>query len=122
MALVLTLKPGSIVTCGHWPGDVATAGVAKLRVNGVAVLLEASVVGKTVTGCGTVGASDMSGPTAKPCTSVASIMLGKSTKLQVGGLPVLLDTLTGTTDGMVTKVTPQTLLAGKATHAKLTSV
>lgn len=54
MAFVLTLKPGSTVTCGHGPGDVATAGAAKLQVSGSSVLLEASVVGKTVSGCSTV--------------------------------------------------------------------
>lgn len=117
MAFVLTLKPGSTVSCGHGPGDVATAGMAKLQVNGASVLLEASVVGMPVSVCGTPAASG-----AKPCSSVVSVALGRSSKLQVGGFPVLLDTLKGTTDGMVANLTPQTLLAGKATQAKLTSV
>jgi hypothetical protein len=122
MPRVLTLKPGGTVTCGHGTGDVATAGVAKLQVGGASVLLEDSVVNKAVSGCGTPPASDMSGPTAKACSKVVAVVLGKSTKLQVGGFPVLLDTLTGTTDGMVLKVTPQALLAGKSVQAKLTAI
>lgn len=112
MPFVLTLKPGSTVSCGHAPGDVQTAGVAKLQVNGVSVLLERSVVGKTVSGCSTPATSS-----STPCSSVLSVTQGTSTKLQVGGLPVLLQTLKGTTAG-----TPPGSLAATATQTKLTSV
>jgi len=130
MPKVLTTKPVSTVTCGHGPGDVQCLSVAKLQVNGSPVLLETSVDGKPIVNCATVPASDASGPTAIPCTLVATvppspppaITSGRATKLMVNSQPVILDTLAGKTNGMVAKVTPQTLLRGTANHNKLTSV
>lgn len=115
---VLTLVPGT-VTCGHGPGIVALTSNAKLCVNSQPVLLEGSVVNQSVSGCSTIAASDSNGPTDAPCSSATSITGGKSTKLLVGKKAVLLDSLGGTTNGMVAKVTPQTLLAGKTTQTRL---
>lgn len=123
MAFVLTIKPGSNVSCGHGAlSSVSTTSAAKLRVNGQPVLTRAGVLGKTVTGCSTVASSDASGPVNVTCTLVSKVSAGESTKLKVGGQPVLLDTLKGETNGMVAKVTPQALLAGIALHTKLSAV
>ncbi|MCG5072059.1 hypothetical protein [Paraburkholderia tagetis] len=114
------LTTASNVTCGH-AGNVSTSSATKLQVNGAAVLLQSGIASQSVAGCSTPPASDSSGPTAKPCTTVASVTGGPAAKLQAGGQPVMLDTLAGTTDGMVGKVTPQTLLAGIAGQTKLTA-
>ncbi len=93
MAKVLTTA--SSVTCAHG-GTVGTSSTAKLAVNGAPVLLAASVAGKTVAGC-TV--TDDPNTATKHCTAVAGILSGPATRLTVGGKPVVLETLTGSTDG-----------------------
>lgn len=115
------LTTGSNVVCGHG-GTVSTSGAAKLKVSGNPVLLKAGIAGKSVSGCGTPPASDVSGPTAIPCSSVTSVATGEATKLTMGGTPVMLDTLSGQTDGMVGKVTPQLLLSATAVQSKLKAV
>ena len=112
----------STVTCGHTPGKVQTQSLAKLKVNGSPVLLQTNINGQPVTGCGTLPASDVSGVTAKPCTSVSAVSAGAALKLKVNEQPVMLETLKGSTDGMVAKVTPQLLLAGVANQVKLQTV
>ena len=124
MPKVLTTTPVSNVTCGH-KGNVQTTSTAKLQVNSSPVLMESSIDGKPIVACTTVPAADAGGPTAKPCTTVSpppAITAGRATKLMVDGVPVILDTLAGKTDGMVAKVTPQLLLNGTANHNKLTAV
>lgn len=87
------------VTCGHAPGKVGTVGSPKLTVGGKPVLVATGVVGKLVTGCGTVVDPNTG---TKLCTLVVSLTPPSlSTKLQVGGAPVVLSTLGGTTDGTV---------------------
>lgn len=108
MSFVLAITPPSTVTCGHGPGAVSTSGTARLTVMGAAVLVAAGVKNASVAGCTT--------PTSqgnKPCKTVTSISKGASSTLRVDGAAVLLDTLAGGTDGMVTGTAPQTL-AGKA--------
>ena len=90
MAKVLTTD--STIDCGH-EGTVGTSSSAKLRVDGAAVLVETGVAGKTIAGCTQTG-----GPPT-PCTAVAAISSGRATKLTAGGQPVMLDTLSGTTNG-----------------------
>jgi hypothetical protein len=120
MAKVLTLT--SSVVCGHPGGKVTMTSVTKLQVNGSPVLLEDGIVLKGVTGCGTPPASDISGPTAKPCLTVSAITAGRATKLKVNGRPVMLETLKGSTDGMVGKATPQNLLGAVANQPKLDTI
>jgi len=110
-----------MVTCGH-SGNVAVTSTQKLRVNNNPVLVKASIESKVIAGCATVPASDPSGPTAKPCTAVSSVTSGEATKLKVNGQAVMLDTLSGTTDGMVAKTTPQMLLSATAGQTKLTAI
>ena len=109
MASVLT--EGSRVTCGHQPGRVTAAGPARLQVDGQPVLTRSGVAGHSVSGCGTVASSDVSGPVNTPCTTVTTIGVGEATKLFVEGAAVLLDTLSGGTDGLVSKTPAQSLSA-----------
>jgi len=53
---------------------------------------------------------------------VSSVTSGEATKLKVNGQAVMLDTLSGTTDGMVAKTTPQMLLSATAGQTKLTAI
>jgi hypothetical protein len=112
MRKVLTV--GSTVTCGHVVppllGVVAVASTAKLRVNGSSVLLESSVVGKSVVGCGT---PPVQGNTV--CLEVKNVTNTPPFKLRVNGIPVLFDTITGATNGEVAG-TPQRLLAVTAAN------
>ncbi len=112
------LTTGSNVSCGHG-GTVGTSSSAKLKVSGNAVLLKTGIAMKSVSSCQTPPASDVSGPTAMKCTTVTSVDSGEATKLTAGGAPVVLETLTGQTDGMVGKVTPQLLLSATAGQSKL---
>lgn len=110
------------VTCGH-QGKAVLVAANKLKVSGQSVLVKLDVVGKTVGGCTTPVASDSSGPVSAPCLSVQSVTAGESTKLKVGGAFVMLDDqLKGTTDGMLSKATPLSALAGSAVQSKLKSV
>lgn len=115
------LTTGSSVICGHG-GTVSTTGVSKLKVSGNPVLQKTGIMGQSVSSCGTPPASDPSGPTAIPCSTVISVDTGEATKLKVAGAPVMLETLAGKTDGMVGKTTPQTLLSATAGQTKLTAV
>jgi hypothetical protein len=111
----------SQVVCGHG-GTVAVQSTTKLGIASHPVLLASSIDSRSISGCQTLPASDATGPTAIACSAVSAITAGSATKLTVGGQPVILETLAGDTNGMVNKVTPQTLLAGTADQNKLTSV
>jgi hypothetical protein len=117
------LTTSSPVTCGHSPGAVAAASTAKLAVGGARVLQEAGVQDAAVSGCGTIPAADGSGtPTDIKCLTVTAVSGVFSTKLTCGGKPVILETLSGATNGMVAKLTPQTLVNGTAGQTKLTGI
>ncbi len=124
MPKVLTIN--STIQCGHG-GKVVITSSAKLKINGYPVLVKDNVDGKPMTGCETTFASDSSGPTDIPCSSVSLVpsepgVVGEATKLKVGGQFVLLDTLVGKTDGMVKKTTPQTLLPAVANQSTLKAI
>jgi hypothetical protein len=96
MAGVLTEE--STVGCGHGPGKVATAGEARLTVNGHPVLTKQSVEGKAVTAtpCGIV----LDGTTNNvKCLQVTSVDNTEATRLRIGGKAVLVDPLGGATNG-----------------------
>jgi len=119
MAGVLTT--GSTVGCGHG-GTVSTSGAAKLKVSGNPVLLKTGIAGQAVSGCKTPLVVPPPPPPSSPCHTVASVITGEATKLKVNGSPVMLDTLTGTTDGVVAGVTPQTLLFATAAQTRLEAI
>lgn len=110
------LTTGTSVTCGH-QGKVSTNGTAKLTVNGQNVLLRSGVEGQSVKNN---PPADLDSCTTKktnttsPCAAVLSVSTGEATKLKVGGKPVLLDTLMGTTNG-----NPPGTLSVQANQSKL---
>ncbi|QVN21767.1 hypothetical protein [Burkholderia pyrrocinia] len=110
------LTTASNVTCGH-AGSVSTSSSTKLQVNGTAVLLQSGIVGQSIAGCITPNSSN---PPSQLCKTVSSVTAGSATKLQANGQPVILDTLAGTTDGVVPNAQPN-LLAGTAGQTKLTA-
>ncbi len=123
MAGVLT--KASEVLCGPTPqhgGTVAVDSAVKLRVDESPVLIESGISGKSVTGCQIVAKSDSSGtPLDKPCSTVVAVTAGWATKLTADGKKVMLDSLQGNTDGLISK-TAQAALKGTAKQTKLTAV
>ncbi len=113
---VLTLN--SSVTCGH-SGTVQTTSSTKLTVDGAKVLLLSGISGKGINGCLTVNSVDGNTIKDDPCGSVVAAIPGESSKLTAGGTPVAVDTLSGTTDGILNKTTPVTGLSGSADQTKL---
>lgn len=113
------LTTASSVTCSHG-GVVATSSDAKLTVGAAkdAVLLPAGVAGKSFKAESPCPIVD-SLPGTKHCTNVAIVTGGTSSKLRVGGEPVLLASLTGMTDGLPPPPPPASQLgravAGQAT-------
>lgn len=111
------LTTASKVHCAHplagVPSTVQTEGNAKLRVGGQAVLLKTGIVGHKVTGCG------ITGPNSSPCSAVSAITAGDKGRLRVGGVPVVMDTLDGKTNGTVNGATPQLGLAATAVLTRL---
>jgi hypothetical protein len=107
----------SFVDCGH-SGRVSTAGETKLKVDGALVLLQDGIQGHSVGACPVV--DDSNSGTLK-CRTVTAVTGGQATKLRVNGRPVMLDTLSGGTDGTAGG-TPVQLLSGRAGQAKLEAV
>ena len=116
MAGVLTTS--SKVICGHG-GTVSTSSSAKLKVSGNPVLLKTGIAQQAVSGCLTPTTPPPPGPASIKCTLVSSVDTGEATKLKAGGNPVMLDTLTGQTNGIIANVTPQKLLSATAGQSKL---
>jgi hypothetical protein len=87
MPLVLTTV--TKITCAK-KGTARGPGSANLRVDGRPVLTTSWADDAVITGCKSA---------TKPCTKVTAVAKGPATKLRVGGEPVLLATLSGTTDG-----------------------
>jgi hypothetical protein len=142
MPKVLTTE--SNVTCGH-QGQVQISSSAKLKVNNKSVLLESSIAGMSIQNCATqttqaqgkfvsfscasVSATARTSPTPPTGTTSSPITDGRSKKLMVRGMPVMLETvagqsggLAGETDGMVGGVSPVTGLQGTAVQNKLAAV
>lgn len=114
MAYVLTVS--STVKCAHG-GSVGLSSGAKLSVGGKKVVLADDVPGTSISACPTP--DDTNAPSTK-CRTVAAAS-GASTKLKVGGKPVALDSLSGTTDG-TPPATGASISVADAGHAKLKAV
>jgi hypothetical protein len=91
------------VRCPH-VGIVTLTSSTRLRVVGVDVLILAA----PPTPLGTVASCPAGSPSlpGTPCLKVLTITAGQAGKLTVGGRPVLLATLVGTTDGTPPAVPP----------------
>jgi hypothetical protein len=96
----------SQIECAHGGTVKVTASQSKLKVGGNPVLVETDMLTATVSGCKTPVTPPPPGPTQKPCLKVLSMNAGAATKLAVDGIPVVLDTATGDTDGISVPPTP----------------
>jgi hypothetical protein len=117
MSTQSVLTTASSVTCLNL-GKAVTSSDAKLRVGKTKdpVLVESSIKDKGFNPACTAPTSTSS----KPCTKVTAVTGGWSTKLRVAGDPVMLETLTGHTDGTPPPPPPGQLLApAVAGQAKL---
>ncbi len=116
MSAVLTKD--SSITCVHpGPGTVKLGAGGKLRVKGKPVLRKQDV-GPDITGC----QFQLSPPAvAVKCTKVLTLAMESSTKLKVGGAPVMLDTLTGTTNSTTNGAPTPSILKVTANQPKLTA-
>jgi hypothetical protein len=111
------LTVSSTVQCGHL-GPVTVSSSAKLTVGGNAVLLQSGVAGQPINSAACLNPIPPANPSGVKCSAVVSVLpVSLAQKLTVGGQPVVLDSLTGLTNG----VPPGSLLA-VAGQAKLTAV
>jgi len=119
MSAVLTAN--STVTCGHL-GTVLVQGSTKLSVSSGGVLLENGILQSV----SAVPATQCQIPVAQTntkCTKVLSVLsTSLAQKLTVGGKPVALVPLSGTTNGVVGGLTPQQWLTALANQTKLSAV
>jgi hypothetical protein len=114
MANPNVLTTASIIKCPH-QGKLLLTGIShKLKVQGMPVLLKSDIKNALVDTSATsgTGCTNKNTSSTKQCTSVLSVTGGEATKLKVGGVPVMLNMVTGTTDGfppspsLLTGVTP----------------
>src|SRR6266852_7198224 len=103
------LTTGSQISCAH-QGIASTTSSAKLTVGGNPVLLANGFSAWAIGGCTQVGTG------LTPCAKIAAISVGQATKLSVGGVAVLFDSLVGTTNG-----SPVNTLSATANQSKLSA-
>ena len=120
------LTAAARVDCGHG-GLIAPKNDPQVRltVSGSQVLTAAALINQPVVGtCGTpvTGPPPPGTPVSIKCLNCTGITSTTSTKLTVHGVPVLLDPLTGKTDGTVRNVNPQTALKATGVQTKLTAM
>ena len=82
-----------LMQCAHLGKVELTAAQTWVRVEGQPVLVRADPVGRPISGCPNIG------PTIKQCLTTLEVRSGYSPWIQVDGRPVVLDTVTGLTDG-----------------------
>ncbi len=105
-----TVRCGAL-SGGQHGGTVATTSDARLTVGGAAVVAADGVAGKSVSGCQTPSTNS-----SQPCKNVLVVSGGLASKLTVGGRPVVLADVAGSSDGV-----PPGTLAADAAQDKLTA-
>lgn len=117
MASVLVKAATGPVVCGHG-GTVKAQSASRLTVQSAEVLLMPSgpVAIDSVNKCLTPSSN-----TTKPCMN-ATVSTTQTTKLTVGGKPLLMMPVSGSSDGMVGGTTPQLLVTAVANQTKLTTL
>jgi hypothetical protein len=83
----------ALLQCAHLGKVGLTARQSWVTVDGRPVLVQADPEGRPITGCPNIG------PTIKPCTTTLKVQAGYSPFIRVDGRPVVLDSVTGLTDG-----------------------
>lgn len=107
------LNADAAIGCGHGGTVQITAGQRKFTAGGAPVLAVGDLDGKPITGC----TQPTSGSTVQ-CTAVVSVAGGAAATLTVGHRAVLLETVSGATNGappgVLTVLTPgQTALRAR---------
>jgi hypothetical protein len=97
MAGVLTTD--STLACGHGATGSAGGSSAKLTVTGAKVLTSAGVSNWSFVPASCSQQVTQATPNNNPCSKMSSQSGGKSKKLTAGGSPVVLDSITGDTNG-----------------------
>lgn len=114
------LTTASIINCPHLPGKLAfTAVTHKLKVLGSPVLLKTDILGAAVQGCINPTSSP---PPSQTCLKVNGVLAGESSKLTVGKVPVMLNTLVGLTNGFPPPPPPGGNMTVAQVQSKLTAV
>ena len=87
---------GATITCIHGGHVTLAPRQTTVTIAGNPVLREGDLSGALIAGC-----AQPPSPGTKPCTAVISTLPGSaSTRVMAAGVPVLLATLTGITDGV----------------------
>ena len=118
MSLVLTEK--SSLVCANQGAVQLTPTQSKLTVAGAKVLVTGDLASAPISGCMIVptGPPPPGTPVSTKCLAIASVVGGVSAKLKVAGKGVLLETVQGTTSGLLTNVV-QTWSVQSAGQSKL---
>ena len=115
MALVLTEK--STLDCAHQGKVKLTATQQKLKVDGAYAIVSGGLTGAPISGCPTPTVTPPATPSS-PCLTVLTATGGVATKLKVNGVGVLLETVSGQTNGIVSG-SPATWSVQSAGQTKL---
>ena len=88
------LTQDATIVCKHELGNVkVTTSQQLVRVGGRIVLIEPDPEGRSIAGCPNIGVS------IKPCQTTLKVQVGYSGFVRIVGKPVVLDNLSGLTDG-----------------------
>ncbi|GAB2686976.1 hypothetical protein [Nocardia thraciensis] len=87
------LTANATVICSHGGAVHPIPSRSLCTAGGSAVLVLPDLIGAPITGCGQP-------PPAVPCTLTVSVVRGASPLTAIGGVPVLLDTAVGVTNGV----------------------
>jgi hypothetical protein len=91
---VLVLTEDAVVVCMHELGNVDIEGTQTLvTIGGRRVLVETDPERRSISGCPNIGAS------IRPCQTTLEVRVGYSTWMRIGGRRIVLDNLSGLTDG-----------------------
>ncbi len=86
--MILALTQTAQIRCNHG-GTVHIQSEGKeLRSGGGELITKQQLLSSSITGC----------PKDTPCSGISNITVGEATKLNVGGQPILLNTLQGNTN------------------------
>lgn len=91
------LTTDSVINCPHHGKLLFPGAIHKLTVQGKSVLLKDDIKSATVQRC--LNPISSSPPQSQTCLTVLSVTVGESSKLTVGGVAVMLETMAGYTNG-----------------------
>jgi hypothetical protein len=112
------LTQGSSVKCQNQGTVALTASQSRLKVGGQAVLVDGDLASAHIGGCTTVTNNNTGD---LQCQAVLSVTGGVAGKLKVGGKGVLLDNISGKTNGLKAS-TPQSWSVTDAGQTRLKAV